>query len=91
MYVSLNELIWGDSCDGIELRRRWGLSRAMGSWPRSMKFLRFEPFDTLISCKLERESRGSDYECSNIDKDVSVDSLSSKVEIFVSLDIESGH
>lgn len=87
----MNELIWRDSCDRVKLGWWWGLTRTMRSRSRSVEFLSFEPLHTFVSCKLEGEPCGSDNECSDVDKDVAVDSLSSKVEVFVGLDIESRH
>jgi hypothetical protein len=87
----MNEFIGRDSCDGIELWRWWGLPRAMRLWSRPMQLLGFEPLDTLVSCKLEGEASSSYDEGSYVDKDVSIHSLSGKVEVFVGLDIESCH
>lgn len=56
-----------------------------------MQFLSLQPLHTLIASKLKSQSSGSNDESAHIDKDLSVDSFSREVKVFVSLDIEGRH
>jgi hypothetical protein len=83
------------------VRRNSSYGVVLGSWRRTsrtmmlrrgpMQFSRFDPFHALISCKFEGKPLCPHNECDNIDEDVAVDSLSSKVEVLIRLNEKGSH
>ena len=58
-------------------------------WP--MEFPSHQPFDTLISSKLQGEASGLGEGCIDVDIDVAIDHFAGKVEFLVGLDVEVSH
>jgi hypothetical protein len=83
--------MWGDSGDGIELRRWRRMTRSMVLRCWSMKFLCFGPLHTLITSEFEGKALGSYDHGSNINKYVSIDGFTCEIEIFVSLYVKGCH
>ena len=85
--VRMKNLIFRNFCNWID----WLRSSRVVMSGRSIKPCSLYPFDTLISCKLHRYSCRSCYKTTNINKNISVDCLTWKIKIFISLDIEISH
>lgn len=85
----VKQLIWGNCCDGII----WWWSARLRMWvrSRSVKLCRVNPFYTLISSEFQGNSWSPIYDGTNVDKNLSVDCIPGKVEVFISLNKEIGH
>ena len=85
-YVSVEELVGWDVGNGVEWLWLARLRRC-----RAVQLARFKPFDTLVASEFESKASGSNNHGANIEEDVSIDSLSSKIVLFVGLYIEGCH
>jgi len=67
------------------------MARLMVPWCWSMQFLCLSPLNTLIASEFEGKALGSNDHSSNINKNVSINSFSCEIEIFVSLYVKCRH
>lgn len=73
--------------DGVN--RLWSVRVVVRPW--SVEFFDVNPLDTFVAGEPEGYSSGTLNKSWNVDPHVSIDSLSRKVEILVSLDIKLSH
>lgn len=85
--IRMINIFWRNLCNWID----WLWSSRVIVFSRSIKPCSLYPLNTLISCKLHRDSCCACYETTNIDKYISVDCLTWKVKVFISLNIEISH
>ena len=88
-YICVENLVGRDGGNWIIRGRISRSSVGIGSGTMQLGCLK--PLDTFVSCKLECKTRGSNDHGANVEENMSVDSLSSKIVLFVGLYIEGCH